>query len=99
MRFDTPVTFVREGTKYSYETGNTNVVSVEQTTVLANVSDTTMYMQNLMYGKLRSGTYTIITRNAPQHAFDYVELENKKYTVDRVRTLRRTSTFFVSGGD
>lgn len=93
-----PVSFIKESDTYNYETGNTDATVINQTDTLANVSDTSAEMCNLMYGKLKTGTYTVIIQNGIDHVFDYILIDSKKYTVNKIRRLRLTTTYFVSGG-
>lgn len=98
MRFDTAVSFIREEGEYDYSTGNTDAVVAYRTDVFANVADTTATLQSIMYGQIKNGAYTIIIQNGVPHAISHVLMGGKKYIVDQTRKLRRTSTFFVSGG-
>lgn len=98
MRYDTPVSFILERGEFDDSTGNTNTVIAEKTVMLANVSDTAARMSDLLYGKIKVGAYTVIIQNAVPHPFDYILIDGKRYTVDKARDLRRTTTYFVSGG-
>lgn len=98
MRYDTPVSFIKEDNVYNYDTGNTDASIINRTDTLANVSDTSAKMCDLLYGKVKNEAYTIIIQNDIGHAFEYIMLDGKKYTVDRSRKQRLTTTFFISGG-
>lgn len=98
MRFDRPVIFIRTKKQYNEQTGNTESVIVEQIAKLANITDTTDKWLQLIYGKFKSGAYTVIIRGKVPFAFDYLLIGDKRYTVDKARFPRLTTTYFVSGG-
>lgn len=103
MRYDTPVTLVLEqGEVYNEATGNYDPGELKETKVYANVSDTVAEFANLLYGKIKNNAYTIIMQGTPPHAVSYILMDDKKYTIDRTRSIPknnpRTTTYFVSGG-
>lgn len=98
MRYDKMVSFVLEKGEFNSETGNTDTVISKQTGLMANVSDMSTDKQKLYYGKLKNEAYTIIIQGRVPHAFDYIIMRGKKYTVDRSRELPLTTTIFMSGG-
>lgn len=97
MRYDTPVTFILEKEEYNENTGNTEPTITDQMTILANVSDTAEERANLFYGKINIPAYTVILKGSVPFLPSYLMIGGKKYTADKIRRLRLTTTLFVSG--
>ena len=97
MRFDTPVNFVAEiSSTYNTETGDYDDGQTRKEYRLANVMDTTTQTMNLVYGKIKQGSSTIIIQGDMPRPFDYILIGSKRYRVDTSRQLRRLVTFIVS---
>ena len=97
MRYDQRIYFVKEGEdEYDYSTGNYVTTEPVRDEVWANVSDTGTERMQLIYGALKQGAITVRIQGKYEEAFDYIEVENKKYNVDAFRTFRNDQAFNLS---
>ena len=97
MRYDQRIYFVKEGEdEFDYATGDTIVTGSIKDEAWANVSDTGTERMQLIYGALKQGAVTVRIQGKYEEAFDYIEVENKKYNVDAFRTFRNDQAFNLS---
>ena len=96
MRYDKKVYFVTEGEEYNYDTGNYEPAELVKDEAWANVSDTGTERMQLIYGALKQGAITVRVQGKYDEAFDYVEVDGKKYNVDAFRTFRNDQAFNLS---
>lgn len=97
MRYDTPVTFVREAPgEYSAATGNYGAGTQSVTDVWANVSDTGTDALQLVYGQLRQGSKTVRIRGQLSEDVDYILIGELKYSPDAIRTYRQEQVYICS---
>ena len=97
MRYDKRIYFVKEGEEeYDYSTGDTIVTESVKTEAWANVSDTGTERMQLVYGALKQDAITVRIQGKYDEAFDYIEVENKKYNVDAFRIFRNDQAFNLS---
>lgn len=97
MRYDRKIYFVKSGEKtYDPASGNYKTQEPVKVGVMASVTDTGAEAMTLEYGKFRQGSLTIHIQNHYTDAFDYIEYEGKKYSVDRSGRLRTKAYFIVS---
>src|SRR5699024_7752738 len=97
MRYSVPVYFVKETEPvYDYETGDYVDGELFKHDVWANVSDTGTERMQLIYGDLKQGAITVRIQGKYDEAFDYVEVDGKKYNVDAFRTFRNDQAFNLS---
>ena len=97
MRYDQRVYFVKEGEdEYDYATGDYVTTEPIKHEMWANVSDTGTERMQLIYGNLKQGAITVRIVGKYEEAFDYIEVEGKKYNVDAFRTFRNDQAFNLS---
>ena len=97
MRYSVPIYFVKETEPvYDYETGDYVDGEPIKEKVWANVSDTGTERMQLIYGALKQGAITVRIQGKYDEAFDYVEVDGKKYNVDAFRTFRNNQAFNLS---
>ena len=97
MRYDQRIYFVKEGEdEYDYATGDYVTTEPVKREAWANVSDTGTERMQLIYGNLKQGAITVRIQGKYEEAFDYIEVENKKYNVDAFRTFRNDQAFNLS---
>ena len=97
MRYDQRIYFVKEGEdEYDYATGDYVTTEPIRDEVWANVSDTGTERMQLIYGALKQGAVTVRIQGKYEEEFDYIEVENKKYNVDALRTFRNDQAFNLS---
>ena len=96
MRYDKKVYFVTEGEEYNYDTGNYEPVELVKHEAWANVSDTGTERMRLIYGNLKQGAITVRIQGKYDEAFDYIQVDGKKYNVDAFRTFRNDQAFNLS---
>lgn len=97
MRFDTPVDFVKEQTKYDYNTGNHDALGITKTRRLANVTNQSEERMAIAYGDIEQQRLTVRLQNHYVRPFDYLLIDGAKYRVDSERKLRRHHILQVSG--
>lgn len=97
MRYATPIYFVKENEPvYDNNTGDYGDAETIKHEVWANVSDTGTERMQLIYGALKQGAITVRIQGKYEEAFDYIEVDDKKYKVDAFRTFRNDQTFNLS---
>ena len=97
MRYATPIYFVKENEPvYDYETGDYVDGEPIKEKVWANVSDTGTERMQLIYGALKQGAITVRIQGKYDEAFDYIQVDDKKYNVDAFRTFRNDQAFNLS---
>ena len=97
MRYDKLIYFVTvDGKTYDATTGDYTDGTPEKIPVKASIMDTNTETLRLVYGEIRQGSYTVQIQNHYTAAFDYIEINGKKYSVDYRRHLRLKDTFIVS---
>ena len=97
MRYSVPVYFVKETEPvYDYETGDYVDGEPIKDEKWANVSDAGTERMQLIYGALKQGAITVRIQGKYDEAFDYIEVEGKKYNVDAFRTFRNNQAFNLS---
>lgn len=98
MRFDTPIYFQKINTgSYNANTGNYEEETVVETKKYACVTNTGDDMAQLVYGKLKQGSYTIRLQRHYNTPFDRIRIGSDVYHVDRQRKLRNMHVLVVSG--
>src|SRR5690625_7899221 len=97
MRYATPIYFVKKTEPvYDYETGDYIDGEPIKDELWANVSDTGAERMQLIYGALKQGALTVRIQGKYDEAFDYIEVDGKKYKVDAFRTFRNDQAFNLS---
>ena len=97
MRFDTPIYFVSiQPGEYDASIGNYGEDTVTEEKRNAAVTDTGTQTMTIVYGALKQGSKTIRLQNHYTKPFDSIRIGEKRYQVDRKRTLRVKQTFIVS---
>lgn len=97
MRYDTPVSFVREiPGELNVRTGDYGAGSTSVTEAWANVSDPGTEALQLVYGQLRQGAKTVRIRGSVSADVDYLIIDEKKYSPDSIRTYRQEQVFICS---
>ncbi len=93
MRFDTPVSFVKNTDTYDASTGDYTTTS-EETIRYASVDATTERMMTLVYGGVKQDSITIRLQNHYEADFDEIKVGGKAYRVD-YRSPKRVKDVFV----
>ena len=97
MRYSVPIYFVKETEPvYDYETGDYITTEPIKYEAWANVSDTGTERMQLIYGALKQGAITVRIQGKYDEAFDYIQVDGKKYKVDAFRTFRNDQAFNLS---
>ena len=97
MRYSVPIYFVKETEPvYDYETGDYVDGEPIKDELWANVSDTGTERMQLIYGALKQGAITVRIQGKYDEAFDYIQVDGKKYNVDAFRTFRNDQAFNLS---
>lgn len=97
MRYDRKIELIRvsPGT-FNEKTANYEGSTETRTPLYASVMDTRTEMVKLVYGTLRQGSLTIQLQNPVDQAFDWIEMDGRRYKVDFRRHLRTKETFIVT---
>ena len=96
MRYDTPIFFQRSVPgEYDPETGNYNDDTVTETKRYASVTDSSTNTLLLVYGAINQGSLTIRIQRRYEKPFDYIRIGNKRYRVDRIRTVITQAQCFI----
>lgn len=97
MRYDKEIYFIKKGPRtYDERTGNYIEGQAKKTKVMAAIMDTSAEMVFFVYGKLKQNSLTVHIQNHYTDSFDYIDIDNKHYTVDKTRKLRVKQSFIVS---
>lgn len=97
MRYDREIYFVKKGPRtYDKKSGNYEGRQIKKTKIMAAIMDTSAEMVVFVYGKLKQNSLTIHIQNHYKDSFDYIEIDNKHYAVDRMRRFRVKQSFIVS---
>ena len=97
MRYDKRIYFVKEGEEvYDYDTGDYVTTEPIKHEARANVSRTGTERMQLIYGALKQGAITVHIQGKYDEAFDYIEVDDKKYNVDAFKTFRNDQAFNLS---
>ena len=97
MRYDKQIFFVKETEPvYDYETGDYVDGEPIKHEAWANVSDTGTERMQLIYSALKQGAITVRIQGKYDEAFDYIEVDDKKYNVDAFKTFRNDQAFNLS---
>jgi hypothetical protein len=96
MRYDTPIYFQRAVSgKYNPDTGNYDDDTVTETKRYASITDSSTNTLLLVYGAIKQGSLTIRIQQKYEEPFDYIRIENKRYRVDRIRTVITQAQCFI----
>lgn len=86
MRYDTPLLFVKSGSKvYDPDTGKWENGSDVRIKKYANVTHMSAECQQKVFGDVKSNRYIIRLQRVYADSYDYIEMYGKKYTVDTER--------------
>lgn len=97
MRYDKLINFCSiDGETYNNQTGDYEGGTLSEVPVFASVMDTSEEAMRIVYGKLKQGSLTIQIQNHFDEYYEYIEVDDKKYTVDYTRRFRTKQIFIVS---
>nr|DAY68365.1 MAG TPA: head closure knob [Caudoviricetes sp.] len=96
MRYDTPIYFqkITQG-EYDPATGDYREDTVDETCVMASVTDTRTETMQVVYGSIQQGSLTIRLQNHYDYPFDLIRVKEKCYKVDYLRKMRNKQSFIV----
>lgn len=92
MRFETNVIFIKVEKTYDRITGDYSMEETDRTIRLADVTDTGMERQQLLYGTVGNQAITIRLKTPVQLDYDYLIVNGIKYTVRKLVTYRGRQT-------
>lgn len=96
MRYDKEIYFVQKGEeKYDYNTGDYIETKPIKFKRYARVTDVGAEKMQLIYGELKKGAKTVRIQNHYLGPFDYIEIDEKKYSVQLERRMRNDRSFEV----
>ena len=86
MRYDTPIFFqkLKKGA-YNENTGDYEPDITTETKTFADITDSGAAMLQLVYGKLKQGSFTIRLQRPYKEAFDHIRIGDKIFNADFVR--------------
>lgn len=97
MRYDKDIYFQRRTQgAYDPETGDYGDATIDEDHKMANVIDTKKLTMEIVYGKIKQGSYTISIQNHYEKPFDYIRYGSRRYKVDYSRKLNTKHVFVVS---
>lgn len=96
MRFNREIRFVKITEGFDPTTGDYSELDRSTETRHANITDTGTQEMVLVYGGVREGSLTIRLQGEPAAPFDFIEIDNKRYKVDKRRVLEHKTTYVVS---
>lgn len=86
MRYGTPVIFVKENEKhYDPDSGEWIKGEIVRTRKYANVTHMGVERQQAVFGDVKSNRFIVRLQRAYTAAYDYMELDGKRCTVDTER--------------
>lgn len=96
MRYDTPITFVKQtGSYYDFETGETVDGQPHYYYELANVTDLGTQRSVAIFGDIKENAKVIRLLNQYTGGFDTIEIEDVVYKVIKTLDLRRKQTLIA----
>lgn len=96
MRYDTPIFFQRtEPGAYNHQTGNYDEDVIVEVKRYADVTDSTTNTLLLVYGAVKQGSKTVRLQRAYTDPFDYIRIGEKRYRIDKSRTISKNAQTFV----
>lgn len=89
MRLNHRVTLVNEGKgQFNPQTGNIEPDKLTRRVVPARINDMSDKRMDFLFGRIQSQAYTIIFIGSDPLVASYVEIDDKPFTITRVRRLR-----------
>lgn len=86
MRYDTPLLFVKSGSKvYDPDTGKWEKGSDIRIKKYANVTHMSAECQQKVFGDVKANRYIIRLQREYIDSYDYIEMDGNNYTVDTER--------------
>lgn len=95
MRYDTPIYFQRVTPGEYLENGDYGADDLEEVKKYASVTDSSTNTLMLVYGAIRQGSVTIRLQRAYTEPFDYIRIGDKRYKVDKKRTISTNAQCFI----
>ena len=96
MRYDTPVTFVKQTDgHYDYDLGEHVDGQREETVLLANVTDLGTERTVNIFGDVKENARVVRLMGRYEVDFDLIEIEGVPYTILKTQNLRYKQTLIV----
>lgn len=96
MRYDTPVTFVKETERKRLPSGNYTTGKEYAFDGFAHVSAISHETEERIYGEVKNGTRAVRMLNEPEYSFDHIYIDAQPYMVDDVSRFKNKVAYTVS---
>lgn len=99
MRADTKVYFVRQGkpTRLDNSVANFEVGTATKTAMYANVSRMDEERVVMIFGDAKVKAFTVRILKPLKETFQWVEIDGKRYSIERVSTVKNKQVYIVRG--